>query len=111
MFTDDSNERFTVFFRVPGSGSFSPLDGDSLAQMGLLSSSAPDDMKSKVLKSLRGELRSKFDELGGKSVTTDQVGGKIVGDSGGSTRASTDLKESESLSRGSLYRRRYYGRY
>ena len=79
--------------------------------MGLLSSGAPDGMKSEMVKSLRGELRAKFDELGGKSVTTDQVGGKIVGDSGGSTRTSSDLKESESLSRGSLYRRRYYGRY
>ena len=111
MFTDDSIDMNKAFFRAPGSGSFSNLTADGLVLLGLISNDAPDDMKDEMLKSLRDDLRSKFDELGGKSVTTDQVGGKIVGDRGGSTRTSTDLKESESLSRGSLYRRRYYGRY
>ena len=91
-----------VFFRIPGQGDFVPIrDADELAVMGLLSSSAPDDMAKDMVVSLNTDLRDKFNKLGGKVVTDDQVGG----------RTDRSVNESESLSRGSLYRRRYYGRY
>ena len=69
------------------------------------------DALKKSLKNLENKLFDQFESMGGKKVSKDKIGGKVVGDSGGSTRTSSDLKESESLSRGSLYRRRYYGRY
>ena len=97
MFTDND-----VFFRVPGKGDFVMIrDADELAIMGLLSSSAPDDMAKDMVASLNTDLRDEFNKLGGKVVTDDQIGG----------RTDRNINESDSLSRGSLYRKRYYGRY
>ena len=91
-----------VFFRTPGQGDFIPMkDADELARMGLLSSSASEAIAKDMVMSLSDDLRDEFNKLGGKEVTSDQVGG----------RTDRNVNESESLSRGSLYRKRYYGRY